>query len=218
MGGKLIVLSGPSGAGKGSLCEKLIERTGAELSISATTRKRREGETEGVDYFFKTEEEFVDLINNDGFIEHVENFGRRYGTLASYVSEKNKSGKDIILEIDVQGGKKIRNKYPDAVLIMVLPPSYNDLEKRLRKRGTETEEEIGIRIGKAVREIAKIWDYDYYIINDDLERAVADGERILGSVHTGKDNVSDLKVTPEKAEQIQKKFEEEERNALSGNK
>ena len=215
--GKLIVISGPSGTGKGSLCEKLIERTGAELSISATTRKKREGEEEGVDYFFKTEEEFVELIENDGFIEHVESFGRRYGTLVSFVSEKNKSGKDIILEIDVQGGEKVRDKYPDAVLIMVLPPSYNDLEKRLRHRGTETDEEISRRIGRAVFEIAKLKDYDYYIVNDDLDRAAADGERIFNAVHTGKDEASDLRVTPERAEQILKKFEEEEKNALSGN-
>ncbi len=210
MPGLLIVLSGPSAAGKGTVCRRFVEDTNTALSVSATTRLPRAGEINGKDYFFMTEEEFVRIIEEDGFVEHVENFGKRYGTLYSHVKDKLESGEDMILEIDVQGGELIRKKFPQCVLIFLLPPSLKELRRRLESRGTESKENIETRLAKSVEEIECITKYDYYIVNEDVEQAVEDMKAIVRAGH--------LKLNTEIAESIISRYNEEENNnAVSGN-
>ena len=149
--GKLFILSGPSGAGKGTICKELLAQTDLELSVSMTTRAPREGEIHGVHYYFVSEDEFVDRINNDGFLEHAQVYGRRYGTPKEPVIEKLKQGIDVILEIDIQGALKVKENYPDGVFIFILPPSMAELRKRLTGRGTETAEAIEMRLGETLK-------------------------------------------------------------------
>lgn len=205
MEGLLFIVSGPSGAGKGTICKKVVERTEVELSISATTRSPRKGEVHGKDYFFLTEEEFAEIIRQDGFVEYVENFGKHYGTPESFVREQLSQGKDLILEIDVQGAAKIKEKFPHCVLIFVIPPSLDELKKRIQARGTENEENIALRLGQAQREVECVRNYDYCIVNDQLEKAVKAMIDIISAQH--------YKVE-EKAEEIIKMFKEAQ-NALS---
>lgn len=180
MAGKLFVISGPSGAGKGTLVSNLMSRRdGLWLSVSATTRMPRKGEQEGVSYFFLTDEQFDDLIENDGFIEWAHVHTNRYGTLRSVVEDKIASGTDVVLEIDAQGARQIRERYPDAVLIFIKAPDMQVLEKRLRDRGTETEEQIQVRLQTAKVEMQQEKYYNYSLVNDDLERAT---EELLGIV------------------------------------
>ena len=183
MAGLLLVVSGPSATGKGTVCKKLVEQTDVEVSVSATTREPRPGETDGVDYFFMTEDEFVKTIEEDGFLEHVENFGRRYGTPVSYVKSKLSSGQDLILEIDVQGAAIIKEKIPECTLVFLLPPSLKELGDRIRGRGTETEEKINMRLSKALQEIECIANYDYYIVNREVDQAVEDLKSIIKAEH-----------------------------------
>ena len=183
MEGLLLIVSGPSGTGKGTICKEVVRKTGVELSISATTRSPRAGEVHGKDYFFMSEEEFVNLINEDGFFEHVENFGKRYGTPEFFVREKLAEGKDLILEIDVQGAAKVKARIPESILIFVLPPSFEELEKRIQSRGTESEDNIAIRLGKAMEEMECVKEYDYCIVNDRLEKAVDDMISIISAEH-----------------------------------
>ena len=149
--GKLFILSGPSGAGKGTICKELLAQTDLELSVSMTTRAPREGEIHGVHYYFVNEDEFVDRINNDGFLEHAQVYGRRYGTPKEPVIDKLKQGIDVILEIDIQGALKVKENYPDGVFIFILPPSMAELRKRLTGRGTETAEAIEMRLGETLK-------------------------------------------------------------------
>jgi guanylate kinase len=179
MAGLLFVISGPSAAGKGTICKRVLAETDLELSVSATTRKPRPGEEHGREYYFLAEEEFVALIENNGFVEHVENFGCRYGTLVSDVQERMARGKDVILEIDVQGGYLVREKFPDCILIFLIPPTPEELERRIRNRGTEDEESIRNRLQTARREVKCIRDYDYLVINDDLDVAVEDTKAVI---------------------------------------
>ena len=153
MAGLLFVVSGPSAAGKGTICKRVLAETDLELSVSATTRKPRPGEEHGKEYYFLTEEEFVQTIENNGFVEHVINFGCRYGTLVKDVEERLARGKDLILEIDVQGGYLVRDVFPDAILIFLVPPTPEELERRIRNRGTEDEESIQNRLQTARREV-----------------------------------------------------------------
>ncbi|MDO4482428.1 MAG: guanylate kinase [Bacillota bacterium] len=201
MAGLLMVVSGPSAAGKGTLCRQLVKETDVELSVSATTREPRPGEVHGVDYFFMTEEEFVKTIEEDGFLEHVENFGKRYGTLVSYVESKLSSGCDMILEIDVQGAAIIKERFPECILIFLLPPSLKALNERIIKRGTETPEKISQRLSKALEEIEHIVNYDYYIVNREISQAVEDMKCIIRAEHS--------RVTKNISEEIIKSFKEE---------
>lgn len=184
MAGLLMVVSGPSGTGKGTLCKQLVKETDVELSISATTREPREGEVHGVDYFFMSEEEFVKTIEADGFLEHVENFGKRYGTLISHVKSRLESGCDMILEIDVQGAEIIKKRFPECILIFLLPPSLKSLSERITKRGTETPEKIAIRLSKALQEIECMRNYDYYIVNKEISQAVGEMKSIINAEHS----------------------------------
>lgn len=184
--GLLIVISGFSGAGKGTLMKRLIEEYGNyALSISMTTRAPREGEVDGREYFFATREQFEDKIKKDGFVEYASYVGNYYGTPRDYVESKLAEGKDVILEIEIQGAMKVKEKYPDAVLLFVMPPSMEVLHSRLVGRGTESPEVIRQRLARANQEADGIEQYDYIIINNDLERCVKELHGLLQTAHQG---------------------------------
>jgi guanylate kinase len=168
----VVVVSGPSGVGKSSFVQELLG-AGLDLkySISATTRARRPHEEEGNDYFYIGREEFRRRVEAEEFVEWAEVHGELYGTLRSETERWLKAGKNVLLDIDVQGGRAVRMAYPDGVFIFVLPPSLASLEERLRGRGTDSEERIRLRLENARREIALVSEYDYAVVNDDLETA-----------------------------------------------
>ncbi len=171
--GLLIVLSGPSGAGKGTICKALMEKEkDLKLSISATTRQPRSGEIEGKNYFFKSEEEFEKMIENDSFLEWAKVYDHYYGTPKDFVLKNLDEGNDVVLEIDIQGALKIKEKFPEGVFIFILPPSMEELKNRIKKRGTETEEEIIKRFKSAYEELNYVSRYNYVVINDSVEEAV----------------------------------------------
>lgn len=182
--GILLVISGFSGAGKGTLVKKLIgEYDNYALSISMTTRNPRVGEEHGREYFFATKEEFEHKITEDGFIEHACYCGNYYGTPKDYVESMLAAGKDVILEIEIQGAMKVKEQYPQALLLFVVPPSAEELKRRLTGRGTETEEVIDARLKRAYEESQGIEQYDYLVINDDLDRCVHELHNIVLSEH-----------------------------------
>lgn len=169
--GMLVVISGFSGAGKGTLMRRLMEQyDNYSLSISATTREPRPGEQDGKDYFFVSKERFLSMIQNDELLEYAQYVDHYYGTPKAYVEQEMARGKDVILEIEIQGALKIRAKYPDSVLIFITPPSAAELKKRLVSRGTESEEVINKRLARAVLEANGVEGYDYILINDNLEK------------------------------------------------
>lgn len=171
--GLLLVLSGPSGAGKGTICKNFMKKNrDVKLSVSTTTRAKRAGEIDGVSYNFIDKLEFEKALDEDGFIEHVHVFGNYYGTPRSIIEENIDKGVDVLLEIEIVGAMQIKEQYPEAVLIFVLPPTISELEKRIVKRGTETKEQIKDRLGRALSEIKKINEYSYFIINKDIDEAV----------------------------------------------
>lgn len=216
MKGTLIVVSGPSGVGKGSLCSYVIEKTGAVFSVSATTRPPREGEVDGVNYYFLTEEEFQKNIDENNFVEYVRNYGKSYGTLKCEVDNKLEAGYDLLFDIDAYGGKAIKALYPEAVLVFIIPTRLRVLEERLNKRGSETEETKAVRLANAIREIEGITAYDYCLVNDDLSQARQDLLDIIEDKRTGSEKAKYLKLSGTMAEELVKKFKEE-KNALSGN-
>lgn len=180
--GLLIVLSGPSGVGKGTICEKLVGTSDdISVSVSVTTRKPRVIDKEGVTYFFKTRDEFEEMIQANKFLEWAEYNGNYYGTPAEIIDEKLERGEDVILEIEVQGALKVMEKRKDALSVFVTPPDENTLYDRLRNRGTETEEQIEKRIKTAEEELKCKNEYDYIVVNDVLDDAVAEIERIIKS-------------------------------------
>ena len=180
--GKLFVLSGCSGVGKGTLLKVFLEKNPQiELSISATTRKPRPGEVDGVNYFFLTKEEFETALKNNEFLEWAEFNGNFYGTKEAYVEKKLNEGKNVILEIETRGAFQIKEKKPDVVLIFILPPSLDELEHRLRGRNTEDEAAIQNRLHEAYRELECSKKYDYCIVNDDLNQAVKELEEVICS-------------------------------------
>lgn len=186
--GIIIVVSGFSGAGKGTIMKALIAKYDQyALSISATTRNPRPGEENGREYFFVSNEEFEKLIKENGLIEHAGYVNHYYGTPRKFVEDKLNAGIDVILEIEIQGALQIKKQYPDAVLLFVMPPSAKELEKRLRGRGTETDEVIRQRLNRAVEESVGIENYDYIVINDKLEDAVEEVHGIISSAHNTPD-------------------------------
>ncbi len=170
--GFLIVISGFSGAGKGTVVRQLVDKYGYSLSVSATTRAPREGEVDGRDYYFKTEPEFQNLIDYNGFIEWAQYVDNYYGTPRKFVEQEMAEGRDVILEIEVQGAMNVKEQYPDAILIFVAAPSANTLRERLANRGTETKEVIDKRMKRAIEESEDMDEYDYLVINDDLDECV----------------------------------------------
>jgi len=168
----LFIISGPSGVGKGTLRERVLEDIkDLVFSVSITTRERRPGEVDGKDYIFVSEEKFMEMIKRGEFLEWAKVYGYYYGTPKRFIEESLKNGYDVLLEIDIQGAKRVRERYPDVVSIFIIPPSLDEVVKRLKKRATEREEDFLIRVNKAKDEIKEIEHYDYFIINDDIEKA-----------------------------------------------
>jgi guanylate kinase len=183
--GRLFVISGPSGTGKGTICKELIKDDKIRLSVSMTTRNPREGEVHGVSYYFATKEEFLQKIDAGGFLEYAEVFGNYYGTPKMEVLELLDEGIDVLLEIDVQGALQIKDVYPEAVLVFILPPSMEELRARLTGRGTEPQDVVERRLGEAAKEISYVKHYDYAVINDDLEEAIENVKTVIKASHFG---------------------------------
>ena len=181
--GLLVVISGPAGAGKGTVVKELVKNGDIEVSVSATTRAPRSGEENGVHYHFLTREQFVEMKEQDGFLEYAEYCGNFYGSPRKQAEQWMEEGKDVILEIEVQGCEKIKAQNPDCVSIFIMPPSLEVLEKRLRGRGTETEDVILRRMARAREEIALAKNYDYIVVNGPIEECVAD---VLSVLHAEK--------------------------------
>lgn len=182
--GILLVISGFAGTGKGTLVHELLEKyDNYALSVSATTRAPRSGEIDGVHYFFKTKEEFEEMIRENRLIEYASYVENYYGTPKEYVQQQLENGKDVILEIEIQGALKIKEQFPDTLLLFMVPPSASVLEERLRGRGTETDEVVRKRLHRAVEESEFIEQYDYLIVNDDLETCVKETHEIIQSQH-----------------------------------
>ena len=180
----LVVVSGFSGAGKGTLMKELLKRyDNYALSISATTRAPREGETDGKEYFFVTKEQFEKMRDERKLIEYAQYVNNYYGTPKEYVEQKMAEGKDVILEIEIQGALKVKKRFPDALLLFVTPPSAEELRRRLVGRGTETLEVINARLARAAEEASGMEAYDYLLINDDLDRCVEEMHQLIQLQH-----------------------------------
>lgn len=177
--GLLIVVSAPSGCGKGTVLAEILKDDNYYYSVSATTRSPREGEKDGVQYHFLSKEEFKKRIENNGMLEYAQYCDNYYGTPKKEVDEMREKGKDVILEIEVQGAMKVKEICPDAVFIFIAPPSIKELDRRLRKRGTETDEVIAKRVAEAAGEISHAKDYDYIVVNAALEDAVDDFKTVV---------------------------------------
>ena len=183
--GMLIVLSGPSGVGKGTVRQAMLEDEFRDFhySVSMTTRKPRPGEQDGVDYYFVSKEEFEQEIANDGMLEYAQYVDNYYGTPMKYVNQTLESGRDVLLEIDVQGAMQVREKCPDGVFIFLTPPDLLELRNRIQKRGTDDQATIDKRMQKAADEIRMMENYDYAVVNDEIPNAVQRIEKIIESEH-----------------------------------
>ena len=189
--GLLIVFSGPSGVGKGTVRQEIFSTPDHkfEYSVSMTTRAQRPGEVDGKDYFFRSREEFEELIRNGQMLEYAEYVGNYYGTPLTYVNETLDKGIDVFLEIQVQGALQVKKKVPDAVFIFLTPPDLNELQERLVGRGTDSEEVIAKRIERAREEIALMSEYDYAIVNDEVPLAAERVKRVIEAEHFRVDRV-----------------------------
>lgn len=180
--GTLYVISAPSGAGKTSLVKALLDRQPTlSVAVSHTTRAPRAGEQDGVNYFFVSKEKFVEMLEQNAFLEYATVFNNYYGTASFWVEESLNNGQDLILEIDWQGAQQVRKLIPDAKLIFILPPSRDILKQRLVQRGQDTDEVINHRMSQAINEISHYVEFDYLIVNDDFEKALGDLESIISS-------------------------------------
>lgn len=178
--GLLIVLSGPSGAGKGTICSRLrADMPNLTYSVSMTTRQPRVGEVEGVNYFFRDKEEFEQLLKEDAFLEYAQVYDNYYGTPKEHVMDLLNEGKSVLLEIDIQGAMQVKERYSDAIFIYIVPPSLTELSARLRGRATDSEEVIDKRLSLACSELALAHRYDYIVVNDDLDEATEKTASIL---------------------------------------
>lgn len=192
--GLLIVLSGPSGVGKGTVRKAIFskEDTSFEYSISVTTRKPRDGEQDEVDYFFKSREDFEDMIKNDKLLEYAEYVGNYYGTPVDYVRKTIDEGKDVFLEIEVQGAKQVREKFPEGLFIFLVPPSLHELKSRITGRGTETEDIIQTRMNAAKEELLLMNLYDYVVVNDKIDSACDKIHSIVTAEHCRRERVEKI--------------------------
>lgn len=183
--GMLIVLSGPSGVGKGTVRQAMLEDEFRDFhySVSMTTRKPRPGEQDGVDYYFVSKEEFEQEIANDGMLEYAKYVDNYYGTPMKYVNQTLDSGRDVLLEIEVQGAMQVREKCPDGVFIFLTPPDLLELRNRIQRRGTDDQATIDKRMQKAADEIKMMENYDYAVVNDEIPNAVQRIEKIIESEH-----------------------------------
>lgn len=186
--GLLIVVSAPSGCGKGTILAEVLKDDKYYFSVSATTRAPREGEKDGVNYHFITKDTFEELIRENKMLEYTNYCGNYYGTPLTYVDENLNKGKNVILEIEVEGAMNIRKIRPDAVLVFILPPSVKELRRRLEKRGTESQEVIDKRINKALTEIKAADKYDYIMVNGPIEKAVEDFKTIVSAASMSSNN------------------------------
>ena len=189
--GLLIVLSGPSGVGKGTVRKEIFDdpTTSYKYSISMTTRNMREGEVDGVDYFCRRKEEIEALIQEDQFIEYAEYVGNYYGTPVQYVKDTMAAGHDVFLEIEVEGAKQVRKKFPDALFIFLAPPSLDHLKERLVGRGTESDEKIQSRVNEARKEVEMMNLYDYVVVNDEVHLAKERIQSIVEAEHLKRERV-----------------------------
>ena len=178
--GLLVVISGPSGVGKGTICRELLKQTDMVLSVSATTRQSGKGEEDGKSYWFLTRDDFENKIEAGGFLEYADVFGNYYGTPADKVQKSLDAGSTVLLEIDVQGGLQVKENMPETLMVFIMPPDEKELERRIRKRGRDTEETIAKRLSKAQLEIDIAKDnYEHFVVNDTLERAVQEVMKII---------------------------------------
>ena len=190
--GVLLVISGPSGAGKGTICKALLEKhKDIYLSVSATTREPREGEVHGVNYFFTTKEDFLKKVEEGDFLEHAEVYGNYYGTPKSSVQKMLDEGRDVILEIDIQGALKVKENWEEGIFIFILPPSMEELKQRIIKRGSETEESLMTRFKNAYQEINYVSKYNYAVVNDEVDTAVNKIEGIIAAEKCRVDRIKD---------------------------
>ena len=200
--GILVIVSGFSGAGKGTVMKRFLDKyKNYALSISVTTRAPRENEVDGRDYFFRSREEFEKLIEEDALLEYAEYSNNYYGTPRSYVEQHLREGKDVVLEIEMQGAMKVKKKIPEALMIFITPPSVEELIRRLQNRGTETKEQIVDRMMTARNESCHVQEYDYLLVNDNLEECVDSLHRVIQSEHFRSERETDF------IRQIQKEFE-----------
>ena len=191
--GILTIVSGFAGSGKGTVMKKLIaEHENYALSVSATSRAPRPGEEEGISYFFKTREQFEEMIKQDALLEYAEYVGNYYGTPKDFVFRKMDEGRDVILEIELQGAMQIKKKYPDTLLIFLTPPGAKELYSRLKGRGTETDEVIAKRMKRAGEEALSIKDYDYLVINDNIDDCTERVHQIIQTAHHAVDHESEF--------------------------
>ena len=179
--GQLTVITGPSGVGKGTLVKRLLERNpNIWLSVSATTRSPREGEQDGLSYFFQSRERFDALVSDGGLLEWAEFAGNCYGTPRAPVEEQLSTGRPVLLEIELEGARQVRRSFPDAVQIFLAPPSFEELERRIRGRGTDPEEAILRRLARAQEELKSKAEFDAVVVNDDLDQAMLRLEQLMG--------------------------------------
>ncbi len=189
--GLLIVISGPSGAGKGTVCKELMKKYNYNISISATTRSPREGEVDGVNYHFLDKKSFEEKLSRNEFLEYAQVYGNYYGTLKKGVEDELNNGNNIILEIDIQGTLQVQKVYKNAVYIFLLPPSINELKNRILKRGSETESSFNLRFSSVGEELKYMNSYDYAVINDDLDSAV---EKVHSIINTEMNRISRMNL------------------------
>ena len=197
--GVLIVISGPSGAGKGTICKALLEKDkNIYLSVSATTRTPRIGEVEGVNYYFFTKEVFESKVKENGFLEYANVHGNFYGTPKVNVEKMLEEGKDVILEIDIQGALQVKENFKEGVFIFILPPSMEELKQRIIKRGSETEESLMTRFKNAYKEINYVSKYNYAVVNDTLDIAVSKVESIIAAEKCRVDRIKENTILDSK--------------------